>query len=252
MQSMYTGRMGLAAQQQRVDVIANNIANMNTYGFKSSNVGFKDALYTTMLRPVGGQDGYNLQKGTGVLVSGTTRSFDQGVPIGTGIPFDLMIDGDGFFVVEGQNGEPNYTRNGSFMVSNEGGNRYLINASGQYVLDVNGDRIALPADSSDFTVSTSGEITVDTVAIAQLDIVSFVNKEGLEAISGSNYVETEASGPPQAAQDYVVLQGFLENSNVDMALEMTRLIRAQRAFSLASQAVRTADEMTASANNMRT
>lgn len=244
--------MGIMAQQTKVDVIANNIANINTYGFKGSSVSFKDALYSAMRRPVESEEELNLQQGNGVMVAGIKRFFSEGAPIVTGVPLDFRIEGDGFFTVSGENEEQLYTRCGTFAVSSEGTERYLVDATGHYVLDENLNRIELPADINDLAVNSAGEIYINETYATTLNIVSFTNNEGLEAVKNGCFAATEASGEPQAAAAASVYQGSLERSNVDMGLEMTRLIRAQRAFSLVSRALTTADEMSAIANNMRT
>jgi flagellar basal-body rod protein FlgG len=251
MQSFCAAKMGLKAQQIRIDTIANNVANVNTYGFKSSSVNFKDTLYTKMLNPVETEEDLNLNRGTGVMVSSTVRSFAEGTPIETGVALDMRIEGDGFFTISGQEGENYYTRSGAFAVSVEDDGNYLVNAQGDYVLDTNLNKIVLPGNSDDLSVNSAGEIYIDDTYVATLNIADFVNKDGLSAIGNGYYAETEASGQPVAAQDAIVHQGSLESSNVDLGLEMTRLIRAQRAFSLVSKALTTSDEMARQAANMR-
>jgi flagellar basal-body rod protein FlgG len=251
LQSLYSAKMGIMAQQTKVDVIANNIANINTYGFKGSGVSFKDALYSAMRRPVESEEDLNLQQGNGVMVAGIKRFFSEGAPVVTGVPLDFRIEGDGFFTIEGENGEQLYTRSGTFAVSTEGAERYLVDATGSYVLDTGLNRIELPADINEFTVNNDGDIYINETYSTTLNIVSFSNNEGLAAAKNGCFAATEASGEPQAATASVY-QGSLERSNVDLALEMTKLIRAQRAFTLVSRALTTADEMSATANNMRT
>ena len=163
LQSLYSAKMGIIAQQTKVDVIANNIANINTYGFKGSNVSFKDTLYTAMRRPVESEAELNLRQGNGVMVAGIKRFFSEGAPIVTGVPLDFRIEGDGFFTVEGDNGEQLYTRSGTFAVSTEGTERYLVDSRGSYVLDTGLNRIELPADINEFTVNSAGEIYIDEV-----------------------------------------------------------------------------------------
>lgn len=252
MQSLYSAKMGIIAQQTRTDTIANNVANINTHGFKRSNVTFKDTLYSTMKRPEGMGQEYNLQQGNGVVVSAINRSFAPGVPLDTGVPLDMRIEGDAFFTVSSADGTPNYTRNGCFAVSNEGGANYLVDTQGRYVLDENLNKIQLPSNINDITVNSGGDISANGTHIATLNIVSFANNDGLEATQGTCYKATDASGDPIKATNVSVYQGQLEGSNVDLGLEMTKLIRAQRALSLASKAISTADEMSAIANNMRT
>lgn len=252
MQSIYTARLGIAAQQRRVDTIANNLANINTYGFRSSRVDFKDALYSAMVNPEGTQN-VNLQQGTGVLVAGMSHSFTEGTAVMTGLTLDFCLEGDGFFTVQNAAGELQYTRSGYFAVSREDGGNYLVTAQGYYVLDTNGNKIKLPENSKDLTVNTKGELSIGKGApFAAFNIAAFANNEGLMETGSNYFVPTAASGAAQKAQDVTVKQGCLEGSNVDMTLEMTRLVRAQRALSLAGRALTTADQMDEQANNLRT
>ena len=252
MQSIYTARLGISAQQKRVDAIANNIANINTYGFRSSRVDFKDALYSAMVNPEATQN-VNLQQGTGVLVSGMSHSFTEGPAVTTGLPLDFCLEGDGFFTVQNAGGGLQYTRSGYFAVSKEDGGKYLVTAQGYYVLDTNGDKIKLPDDTEGLTVNETGELSIGTAQpFAAFNIASFANNEGLEETGSNYFVPTTASGAAQKAQGVMVRQGCLEGSNVDLTQEMTRLVRAQRAFSLAGKALATADEMDEAANNLRT
>jgi len=251
-QSVYTAKLAIIAQQRRVDTIANNIANVNTYGYKNNKVTFKDALYSTLIRPTGAQN-VNLERGNGVLISATARSFDDGMPVETGVNLDLCLQGDGFFTVRNGQGELMYTRNGAFNVSTEAGGNYLVTAQGYYVMDSNLNRIKLPDDLEKLTVNAAGALSEGALApFATLNIAAFTNNEGLSAVSENCYMPTPSSGPAGKAQGIIVKQGFLESSNVDLAMELTRLIRAQRAFSLASKAVTMGDEMDAAANNLRT
>lgn len=252
MQSTLSAKSAVIAQQRRLDTIANNIANVNTTGFKASNVNFKDTLYNTLTRPIEPQD-TNLQRGTGVMISAITRSFASGTPIPTNVFLDACITSDGFFTVRNAQGDTLYTRNGSFAVSSETGGRYLVTGEGYYVLNDNGDKIELPTgDITALSISGIGELSIGNEAsFATLGISCFDNNEGLEAVGQSCFKATVASGEAQTKEDPVVLQGFLESSNVDLATEMTKLIRAQKAFAFAATALTTADEMDAIANNMR-
>jgi len=254
-QSNFTSRSGLIAQQQRMDVIANNIANLNTTGYKSVRADFKDALYQTLLRPVQPQDDVDLERGHGVLLGATTTSLHAGTATYTDRPLDMMLVGDGYFRVQDVNSnEVLYTRDGAFRISAEADGKYLVTADGYYVLSNTGNRINIgELNDSDIAVNNEGmlyESSTNTF-IAQLGISTFVNRQGLELASGNRYRETAASGAPIASTAEVE-QSMLESSNVDLATEITRMIRAQRAFSLASTAVRTADDMDAKANALRT
>lgn len=250
-QALFSAKQAIFAQQLRVDNIANNVANINTTGFKSSRVDFKDTLYSQMTKPLG-VNGVNLQNGTGVNVASTLRSFADGAPVQTESNLDFCLIGDGFFTLQDSEGKKIYTRSGSFAVSSEAGGRYLVNGNGYYVLNDQGSKLSLPeGDIEELNVSIGGEVTLGTNAAGSLKISSFANNQGLEAIGGACFAETAASGQAKDAEAVTVKQGFLESSNVDMAQEMTRLIRAQRALSLAGRALTTTDEMDGLANNMR-
>lgn len=251
-QGIYSGASGLKAQQQRLDVLANNVANVDTTGFKATRVDFQDALYQTMARPVQPQEGLNLQQGHGVHVSQTLRAFSQGMVQQTGRTLDVMVDGEGYFVLQSPTGEIAYTRDGSFNFSAEGGQSFLVAGDGSYVLDTAGNRIAAQGDESQWAIAAQGQISIGTQApFAQLLVVRFPNQEGLSAMGNNRFVPTQASGAPQPMQQPSVIQGALEGSNVDLAQELTRLIRTQRAFTLSSRAVQTADEMEGIANGLR-
>ena len=250
MQSYYSAKLGIMAQQQRIDTIANNIANISTDAYKSVRTDFKDALYTEMKNPAEPDGDSNLQRGSGVMMGAAMRSFAQGIPQNTGDALDLYIDGDGFFTISGNDGLPCYTRNGCFAVSNETDGRYLVTAQGDYVLDTAQQKIKLPGNAGDIAVGEHGELSVGDTPVARLNIVTFINKNGLYLAGGGAYSASDASGegvPSQAS----IRQGFREASNVDMSLELTRLMRAQRAFSMASRALVISDGMDAAANSMR-
>ncbi len=250
MQTLYTAKLGLQAQQQRVNIIGNNLANNQTIGYKQQRADFKDALYTAMINPADTQSTANLQQGCGVLISSTPRQFDQGVPEMTGYVLDFYLDGDGFFTVSDGSGGLQYTRSGNFSVSNEADGIYLVTSSGKYVMDAELNRIKLPEDIYDLTVSADGVLSDGSQSLAALNIVDFPNKDGLQLVGEGCYIETDAAGGA-VASDATVRQGVLEASNVDVTTEMTRLIRAQRAFSLASRAVAAWDDMTEKACNLR-
>ena len=248
---------GLQSQQRRLDTIANNVANINSAAYKSARLDFKDALYTAGIVPAlprTREPEGNQQKGHGVMVAGITKDFSTGSMQATGRQLDVMIEGEGFFALRDPEGETIYTRNGSFNVSVEDDGIYLVNADGYYVQDVDGERILLPeyADNIDFamngviTFTTDGEDTT-----ARLALYTFRNITGLLSDGRGYYSESVASGERMAADEAKIRQGALEISNVRLADEMTRMIRTQRAFSLASRALTTSDEMEGIANNMR-
>lgn len=250
MQMLYAAKLGLQVQQERVNTIASNIANVNTPGYKNQRVDFKDALYTQMINPADTTSNANLHQGTGVLIAATTRDFTTGTPMNTGVALDLYLDGDGFFTVMDGSGQNMYTRNGSFAVSSEADGRYLVTAQGYYVLDQNNNRINLGQGEIEFNVNAQGVISLNGNMLTTLRIVDFPNKGGLSAQGQGCYIETEVSGEPVEARALVV-QGATESSNVDVSVEFTRLIRAQRAFSLAGRAVTMWDQMASTANNLR-
>ena len=171
--------------------------------------------------------------------------------LSTGESLDMYIDGDGYFCIADIDGTALYTRNGAFAISDEADGNWLVNANGRYVLDENMNRIRIPENAQEISVSADGTLTADGAVLGRLGIVTFVNRDGLESAGGSVYRATEASGAPQPS-NATVRQGGLEASNVNVAVEMTRLNRAQKAFAMASRAVSVWDEMAATTNNLRT
>ncbi|MCL2083865.1 MAG: flagellar hook-basal body protein [Oscillospiraceae bacterium] len=256
-QSFFTGANGLRSQQLSIDVIANNVANIDTFGFKQSRADFKDALYGRMVNPVDNGRHMNLQHGAGVVPMQSNRIFHQGAVIATDRSLDFMIEGDGFFWAEDLDGEPLYTRSGAFGLSEEDDLAFLVTSDGHYVLDENGDRITIAGDldllstapdGSLFTLGDDGEYEWTGV---RLGVFTFINPAGLEAAGGNFFRESENSGPAEPALAPRVVNRALEGSNVDYAQEISRLIRAQRAFQLASRCVNTADQMAGLANSIR-
>jgi flagellar basal-body rod protein FlgG len=250
MQSFYTAASGLNGQQMRLDTIAANIANSNTPGYKSTRVDFKDALYTTMENPTGANEAVNLEAGTGIVISATTTDFTDGALISTGQPLDFAITGEGFFTVQNENGETLYTRNGSFGISPIDGENYLVTSQGYFVLDSDGNRITIPEGVSDLSVTGAGVMYDAEGEFGRLGLVNFSNPDGLDPVGDTCFRATEASGLAEAGDNIAVMQGSIEGSNVNLASELTLLIRSQRAYSLASRALQTADDMEGLANNM--
>lgn len=252
-QGFYSAAMGSKAQQRRLDTIADNVANVNTVGFKSTRMDFKDAMYSTMKKQVEGQDG-NLELGHGVLTANTKKYYHTGSMKQTGEPLDMAIQGEGFFTVVSQGGELRYTRNGAFSVSEEAAGNFLVTGNGEYVMDTNGQRIDIPAGTKgeEITVTADGTLRINSNPVATMNIVTFDNMEGLEATGQTSFIATEVSGQPRrVGTEANVGQGILESSNVEMAKEISTLIRTQRAFQLAGKGITTADEMESIANNMR-
>jgi len=259
--AFHAAASGMRAQQKSIDLISNNIANVNTNGFKASRAAFKDLIYSDMeIRRIGELP--NLQVGNGVRVGATMRFLIQGTPVQTGRTLDASITGDGFFAVAGEDGTLRYTRDGGFnlsVVDTEAGrvNR-LVTTDGLFVLNSDGSPVEFASgiDISTIRIALDGTITAsnvdgEAVSAGRLSVVGFVNPSGLAAEGDNLFVETPASGEGVAVEEPEVRQGFIEASNVDLADEMTRLIMAQRAYQLSARVLQTADDMESMANNLR-
>ncbi len=271
--SLWTGAQGMKAQQLNVDTISNNLANVNTTGYKKERTEFKSLLYQELDKSTVGASSdinkpVNLQVGTGVTSVAISRNFATGSMQTTEIMTDFAMLGDGFFQVErGQtpDGEPllSYTKDGTFKLSpTDDGTLLLVTAQGYPVLDSEGERIELEADA-EFTVDNTGAFftTDDDGAVVPLDfsfgIYQFMNPQGLNAVGDNLYTQSPASGVPlseidgETATTSTVKQGFIEMSNVDVAQEMVNLIVAQRAYELNSKSITTADTMLQTANDLK-
>lgn len=263
MRALWTAASGMKAQQLNMDTISNNLANVNTTSYKKQRVEFKDLLYVTLKKNnlVDGQGSpVNLQVGHGVMPSATTRSFINGSLERTENPLDLAINGEGFFAIEGPNGDIFYTRDGNFKVSVMDNEMKLVTADGYTVLSDFDDEIVLEEGMKNISISENGLIIAEDQEgelqeIATIKLVKFINPEGLEAIGRNLYKATAASGEEIAMEDEGrtsnILQGYLETSNVQVVDEMVRLITAQRAYEISSKAIQTSDEMLNIANNLR-
>lgn len=264
MRALWTSASGMLAQQMNVDVISNNLSNVNTTGYKKERIEFKDLLYETMDRarvlPNSGKP-VNLQVGHGTTAVATVRSFDTGSPEETGNALDFFIDGEGFFMIQGPTGETNYTRDGSFKISITDMGKMLTTSDGYAVLDEAETPIIVDVDLSKLNVSQSGELSyLDEEGISiptgqVIGITYFDNRNGLEGIGRNLYKSTQAAGTPVMALDStqksLIIQNFLESSNVKTVEEMVKLIVAQRAYELNSKAIQSSDEMLGIANNLR-
>lgn len=258
-----TATTGMQSQQMNIDVIANNIANINTTSFKRNRVEFQDLLYQTEQRMGVSSSNANtviptgIQVGLGVNTGSVYRIHEQGELLNTGNNFDMAIGGKGFFMVTLPSGDFAYTRSGTFQINDQG---VLVNAKGYEI----SPSITVPEEAIDVTINENGEViistadSINTTTVGQLDIAIFQNEAGLEASGGNLYLETAASGTANVgtANDTsigtgAVLQGFLENSNVDPVKEITVLISAQRGYELNSKVIQTADEMMQTANNAK-
>ncbi|NLN40618.1 MAG: flagellar hook-basal body protein [Clostridiales bacterium] len=255
--SLYTATTGMRVQQHKIDAIGNNIANVSTTGYKSTRPDFKETLYDVMeVRPAHAQA--NLLVGNGVRAGTVQRIFTQGALRQTNNRLDLALEGPGFFAVGYEDGQNVYTRDGTFKLSYmPNGQVRLDNMEGYPVLDQYGQPIIFYGDISEdnLTINQDGSIylTNEYGSFYQgtLGIYTFADPSSLQSVRASYFMATEGSGQPVQALNTRVIQGYLEQSNVDMAKEMTELIIAQRAYQLNSRVVQTADEMEKQANSLR-
>jgi flagellar basal-body rod protein FlgG len=258
LRSLYSAAAGMKSQQMNLDVISNNLANVNTTGYKKSKLEFQDLLYQTSRTAGADQGGGNqlpssLQVGQGSVPVSTQRIFTAGDLTHTGQNLDVAIQGDGFFQVQLPDGTLAYTRDGAFKTDSQG----RIVTSDGYPLQ--GGFQPVPAGTTNITISTSGAGTYNTASGAtnfQLQIVRFNNPGGLDSQGHNLYKETPASGTPELGNPGQngfgeLQQGSLELSNVQVVEEMVNLILAQRAYEVNSKAVQAADEMMQQSNNMR-
>ncbi len=256
--SLWTAASGMAAQKLNIDVIANNLANVNTSGFKKSRADFEDLLYQNMRAPgastaAGGQVPTGIQVGMGTRPVAVQKIFSQGDYVETKNELDFAIEGKGFFKII-SNGEEVYIRSGAFKIDSEG-----------FICTSNGDRLqpefSIPSDTVTFTVDSGGRMVCmgpdgAELASAQITLYSFPNPSGLLSIGGNRFVPTAASGDPVEGNPGVdgmgtIAQGYLEMSNVDVVQEMVNMITGQRAYEVNSKAIKAADEMLQIANNIR-
>ena len=257
-QALWIAKTGLDAQQTRLSVISNNLANVSTTGFKQSRAVFEDLLYQN-LRQVGGQTSQDtrlpsgLSLGTGTRVVATEKMHTQGNLETTGNSLDVAIDGKGFFPILLPDGTEAYTRDGSFMTSGQG---QLVTASG-YTLQPG---ITIPADTQSITIGADGIVSVtlpsqaSPVAIGNIQLTNFINPVGLQPIGENLFLESASSGAPQAGTPGLtglgrLRQGSLEGSNVNNVEEMVAMIETQRAYEMNSKLISTADGMMQYLNN---
>jgi flagellar basal-body rod protein FlgG len=251
----------MAAQQLNVDVISNNIANMNTTGFKRSRAEFQDLVYLNMQRSGGATSADGTLKpvginiGLGVRAAGVSALYTQGNFQQTGNDLDLGIDGKGFFVINMPDGTQSYTRAGNFQRNAEG---LIVTTDGYEV----SPGITIPENTISVEVSPEGQVMAfqdgqaAPVELGQITLATFVNEVGLEEIGRNLVVETAASGAPVELTPGeigagIIRHGFVESSNVDIVSEITALITAQRSYEMNSKVVETSDQMLSTASNMR-
>ncbi len=254
LRALYTSATGMKAQEHVIDVTANNLANVNTNGFKRSHVDFADLIYVTGKQAgtevvTGQQSPIPFQIGSGVRTVGTTKIFSPGTFEQTGNTFDVAIEGDGFFKVLLPSGEFGYTRDGAFRLDSQG---RMVTSNG-YILDGN---ITIPPDISPANIQIGIDGSVNGIlpnstssqSFGTIPIARFVNPAGLSSEGGNIYIPTPASGDPVEGLGGqpgfgTMRQGFLERSNVEVVTELISLISAQRAYEINSRAVRAGDEM---------
>jgi flagellar basal-body rod protein FlgG len=261
MRSLNIGATGMLAQQLNVETISNNIANLNTTGFKRSRPEFQDLLYQNERRvgsassDAGTTVPSGIQIGLGVRTAAVYRDHAQGNLLPTQNPLDLAVQGIGFFQITLPNNEIAYTRAGSFQLSQTG---EIVTADGYQVRP----GLTVPQAATSITVNTSGQVlvqiagTVDPQNIGQLQLTQFPNQAGLQAIGNNLFQETTASGQPQDGTPGqtnfgTILQGFLETSNVNVVSEITNLITAQRAYEMNSRVIETSDQMLQTLSQIR-
>ncbi|MEP1442342.1 MAG: flagellar basal-body rod protein FlgG [Hyphomicrobiales bacterium] len=260
MQALHTAASGMRAQEQNIQTVANNIANIRTTGFKKQRAEFQDLLYTD-LRRVGSTSSNagtivptGIQIGSGVKFAATSRVLTQGSLEQTEQPLNVAVRGEGYFEVQLPDGRTAFTRDGSFERNQDG---TVVTLDGYQV----GGGITIPDDARSITISNDGQVEVvsgndsNSTNVGTIELVSFINPGGLEAIGDNLFVETDASGDPQNGTPGddglgTMLQGFLEGSNVEAVAEISDLITAQRAYELNSRVISAADEMMQSAGQI--
>lgn len=261
MKALGIAATGMAAQQTNVDVIANNIANANTTGFKAGRAAFQDLVYQSMsqegevtstegtLRPVG------MNIGLGVHGAGLVRLNSQGGLVQTQNPLNLALEGQGYFIVNRPDGSQAYTRDGNFQINAEG---QIVNLDG-FEIDPG---IVVPAEAREIAINQQGVVMAylendpEPTELGQVTLATFVNESGLKPTGNNLLEQTGASGEanlvaPGADGIALVRQGYLETSNVNIIQQITDLISAQRAYEMNSKAIETADQMLSTANQIK-
>ena len=260
LRSLYTAATGMIGQQMQIDTTSNNIANVNTIGYKKQRAEFADLFYQTM-EYAGTATSTNTTSPTGINVglgvrpTAVTKLFSQGNFKETGNNLDLAITGKGFFQIQLPDGTVGYTRNGAFKLDATG---TIVTSDGNKVLP----EIVVPPDATQISIGTDGTVSVlqagqtESQTIGQIQTVNFINPAGLHALGDNNYINTSASGAPLVGtpgQEGLgqLRQGFVEMSNVQLVEEMTDLITGQRAYDANSKAITTSDEMLKTVNGLK-
>ena len=259
MKALFTAATGMKGQQTAVDVISNNIANVNTDGYKRSRVNFQDLMYVTLKKAGDASQGIQsptgFEIGSGVQAVSTTRTFTQGVMEGTNRSLDIAIEGRGFFQVTMPDGTTGYTRDGALNLDS---NLTLTTSKG-YILE---PQITFPANVQTIGFGADGTISVTTsdspdtsTQVGQLQLAIFANEAGMDPLGSNLFRPTGASGAvtqvtPGQGGAGTITQGYIEKSNVDVVSELVNLIVAQRAYEVNSRAIRTGDEMLSQVNGL--
>ena len=260
MQSLYTASTGMLGMQTQIDTTANNIANVNTIGFKKSRAEFSDLMYHVMeyagtstsdttKSPTG------IEVGLGVRPTAITKIFSEGSLKQTDNNLDLAITGKGFFKMELPDGTEVYSKNGAFKIDQNG---TIVNSDGYTLLP----QIVIPPDTTNINIGTDGTVTViqagqtQATQIGQIQTTNFINPAGLHAMGDNLYIETDSSGQPVEGIPGIdglgtIRQGFVELSNVELVVELTDLITGQRAYDANSKIITTSDEMLQTTNNLK-
>ena len=259
--ALRTAATGMQVQQTRTDVIANNLANVNTTGFKRSRAHFEDLLYQTLQGPatLGSRDTEQLpaiQVGLGTRLTAVQRIDSQGSLEQTSRPLDLAIQGEGYFEVQMPNGNTAYTRDGSLQVSDQG---VLVTGQGYAIQPP----IRIPKEATSITVSETGVVTANglttaaggTQELGRIELARFPNSSGLESMGQNLFSETTSSGEPIRGMptengNGSIAQGYLESSNVEIVTEMVDMITAQRAYEINSKAIKNSEDMAQTANSL--
>lgn len=252
--ALYTASSGMDAQQRNIDVMANNIANVNTVGFRAGRAEFSELLYQ-QVRPAAGGAPTGVEVGLGVQTASTQRNFAQGDLQNTGNPLDVAIEGPGFLHVMSESGESAYTRDGSLRVDADG---RLVTQDGGEIFPP----ISIPPDAVSVSIGRDGVVSVEMpgdpapLEVGQLELTNFPNPAGLRSLGRNLFAPTEASGlatsgMPSEGGLGALSQGFLEGSNVNVVEEMVKMIVSQRSYEINSKVIRTADEMLRAASSIR-
>lgn len=253
MRSLWIAKTGMDAMQMNVDATSHNLANVSTNGYKRERVVFEDLLYQNLRQPGGAtsqqtQMPTGLQLGTGARAVATVKNFSQGNLQLTDGPLDLAIQGDGFFQITLPDGNTAYTRDGSFQVDSQGN---VVTSNGYSISPA----LQVPQGTTKITVAADGTVTAIVnnnsaapVQLGNIQLATFINPPGLQAIGGNLSLETAASGAPLVGDPGTnglgaVNQGYVETSNVNVTEELINMIQAQRAFEINSRAISTSDEM---------